>query len=372
MKNFKILITNVLVGVLLFSCSTPDEDAMELATQYNDILSKYSECTSQAGFVQTKSKAYSAIQLEYEECEEKYSSDAEKSKLFHDVFQKETQAMNDAYQEAYAKFIENALTNGEWYKPCIKSGWYIYSFKEGKFNIVGSKDTIDYSLVSDTIFFNDAEQTVVVVDFGYYGTNSFIMKDVKTNESVSFKRPTDRGKMCGSWYHNEYWSYNLKNNGKFVSKSPFFGSSTSTNNWEFSDGTITWPNGEKGKVTFTDIDHVKVGNEKYSRIYKKGPSSVSFLFDKDNQVDDPVEKQSSFSGSGDWDSVLDDFEDFVDSYVKLYKKAMDGDMSAISEYPEVLSKAESLSNKLSNAESDLTSAQLSRYTKILNKMTSVY
>jgi hypothetical protein len=369
MKKIRFLIASASVGVLLFSCTSPDEKAKELATQYNDILKGYSECTTQTGFVQTKSKANSAIQLEYEECEEKYSSDAEKSKLFHDVFQKETQAMNDAYQEAYAKFIENALTNGEWYKPCIKSGWYIYSFKEGKFNIVGSKNAIDYSLSTDTIFFNDDEKNVVVVDFGY-DTNSFTMKDVKTNESVSFKRPTDRGKMCGSWYQSEYWSINFKNNGKYVSKSLLFG--TSTHNWKFSDGTFTWPNGEKGKVTFTDIDHVKVGSDKFSRTYKKGPSSVSFLFDKDNQVDDPVEKQSSSSGSGDWDSVLDDFEDFVDSYVKLYKKAMDGDMSAISEYPGVLSKAESLSNKLSNAESDLTSAQLSRYTKILNKMTSVY
>ena len=133
MKKIRFLIASASIGVLLFSCTSPDEKAKELAIQYNDILSKYSECTSQAGFVKTKSKAYSAIQLEYEECEEKYSSDAEKSKLFHDVFQKETQAMNDAYQEAFAKFIENALTNGEWYKPCIKSGWYIYSFKEGKF-----------------------------------------------------------------------------------------------------------------------------------------------------------------------------------------------------------------------------------------------
>lgn len=364
MKKIRFLIASASVGVLLFSCTSPDEKAKELATQYNDILKEYSECTSQGDFVRTKSKANSAIQLEYEECEEKYSSDAEKSKLFYDVFQKETQAMNDAYQEAYAKFIENALTNGEWYKPCIKSGWYIYSFKEGKFNIVGSKNAIDYSLSSDTIFFNDDEKTVVVVDFGYYGTNSFTMKDVKTNESVSFERPTDRGKICGSWYYSGV-NCTIKNNGKLV-----FGALTY--NWKLTNGAFLLNGSNAGKITIKDIDHFTVGYEKWSRTYKKGPSSVSFLFDKDNQVDDPVEKQSSSSGSGDWDSVLDDFEDFVDSYVKLYKKAMDGDMSAISEYPKVLSKAESLSNKLSNAESDLTSAQLSRYTKILNKMTSVY
>ncbi len=372
MKKIRFLIASASVGVLLFSCTSPDEKAKELATQYNDILKGYSECTTQKGFVQTKSKANSAIQLEFSECEEKYSSDAEKSKLFHDVFQKETQAMNDAYQEAFAKFIENALTNGEWYKPCIKSGWYIYSFKEGKFNIVGSKNAIDYSLSTDTIFFNDDEKNVVVVDFGYYGTDRFIMKDIKTNESVSFERPTDRGKICGSWYESDWGAnYTIKNNGKLVFSAGFI---SQTMNWKLSNGAFSLNGSNPEKITIKDIDHFTApkSNLKFSRSYKKGPSSVSFLFDKDNQVEDPVEKQSSSSGSGDWDSVLDDFEDFVDSYVKLYKKAMDGDMSAISEYPEVLSKAESLSNKLSNAESDLTSAQLSRYTKILNKMTSVY
>lgn len=76
----------------------------------------------------------------------------------------------------------------------------------------------------------------------------------------------------------------------------------------------------------------------------------------------------SVSNSNDWDSVLDEYEKFVDNYIRLYKKAMSGDMSALTEYADYLESAEKLQTKLTNAQSTLTSAQLSRYTRITNKM----
>lgn len=36
--------------------------------------------------------------------------------------------------------------------------------------------------------------------------------------------------------------------------------------------------------------------------------------------------------SSDWDKLLDEYEQYVDQYVKTYKKAMNGDMSAMAEY----------------------------------------
>lgn len=78
----------------------------------------------------------------------------------------------------------------------------------------------------------------------------------------------------------------------------------------------------------------------------------------------------SSNKSTDWDSVLDDYEKFVDKYIKLFKKAQNGDTSAITEYAECLEKAQSLQEKLENAKSNLTSKQVSRLTKIINKLSS--
>lgn len=41
-----------------------------------------------------------------------------------------------------------------------------------------------------------------------------------------------------------------------------------------------------------------------------------------------------------WDSVLDDYEEYFDQYVKLLKKAKNGDVSALTEYAKMLEKAQ--------------------------------
>lgn len=81
------------------------------------------------------------------------------------------------------------------------------------------------------------------------------------------------------------------------------------------------------------------------------------------------ESVSSESDSEDWDSVLDSYEDYVNNYISLLKKAKNGDMDALSEYPSVMKDAQELSEKLQKAKVSMTSSQLSRYTKITTKMT---
>ena len=76
------------------------------------------------------------------------------------------------------------------------------------------------------------------------------------------------------------------------------------------------------------------------------------------------------SANEDFDKMLDDFDTYVDDYVKLYKKSLTGDMDAISEYPALLEKAESLQQSIEKAQQNkqLTSAQIKRLTAIQTKM----
>lgn len=98
---------------------------------------------------------------------------------------------------------------------------------------------------------------------------------------------------------------------------------------------------------------------KSSSSSSKSSSSSSSSSSSDN---------SSSSSDEDWDVILDEYEEYVDDYVALYKKAMNGDMDALSEYAEVLKDAQDLSNKLSKAKGSMSSSQVARYTKITNKM----
>ena len=54
----------------------------------------------------------------------------------------------------------------------------------------------------------------------------------------------------------------------------------------------------------------------------------------------------------------------------VYKKAMNGDMNALSESVSLAEQAEKLGDKLSKGQGSMTSAQMNRYTKIVTKMTN--
>jgi hypothetical protein len=71
-----------------------------------------------------------------------------------------------------------------------------------------------------------------------------------------------------------------------------------------------------------------------------------------------------------WDKLLYDYESYVDSYIAFYKKAMNGDLKAKSEYPKLLKKAQSLSEMLSEANNnnEMNAKQVARYFKITAKL----
>lgn len=83
---------------------------------------------------------------------------------------------------------------------------------------------------------------------------------------------------------------------------------------------------------------------------------------------DNEDNEDSYSNSSDWDKVLDDYEEFTDSYIKLLKKVSNGDMSSYTEMNSYMSKAESISDKLENAQGNLTAKQLARFEKIQAKL----
>ncbi len=97
-------------------------------------------------------------------------------------------------------------------------------------------------------------------------------------------------------------------------------------------------------------------------------------FSSDNSGSSLLKEESDDSSteeSGDkedWDAVLDSYEEYVDSYISLLKKANAGDLDALSEYPSLLQNAKEMGEKLSTASSDLSASQISRYNRINQKM----
>lgn len=98
-------------------------------------------------------------------------------------------------------------------------------------------------------------------------------------------------------------------------------------------------------------------------------SSSESVMGDDSEGDGYVDNSDDASGSEDWDALLDSYEEYVDKYISYAKKAAKGDMSALSEYPALMEKAQEFSSKMSGAQGQMSTSQWNRYMKITNKMT---
>lgn len=87
----------------------------------------------------------------------------------------------------------------------------------------------------------------------------------------------------------------------------------------------------------------------------------------DNSTSIDYGKVSSENGN-DWNKIIDDYGTFIDQYIELLKKAKNGDASAMSDYPDVMQKAQDLGEQLQNAQSDLTPEQASKFLKLQEKL----
>lgn len=94
------------------------------------------------------------------------------------------------------------------------------------------------------------------------------------------------------------------------------------------------------------------------------PTYTSTTDDSSSTMD-----EDTSDGENNWDELLDSYEEYVNEYAELLKKAQDGDMDALSEYPTYLKKAQELGEKFANAKGNMTTEQWARYTKILADMT---
>lgn len=150
----------------------------------------------------------------------------------------------------------------------------------------------------------------------------------------------------------------------------------------FRDGKALTARAEKGEVIYEFIDKNgkvtgTIDDDTYTWDYEDVEDAFYLAVEKvENDAENGKDSSSSKSisssndDSNNWDELLDEYEKFVDKYIAMYKKAMAGDMTALSSYADLLKSAEDISEKLENAEDDLTTSQLSRYMNISQKLTT--
>ena len=154
--------------------------------------------------------------------------------------------------------------------------------------------------------------------------------------------------------------------------------------WSFDDFDVLRQATPGQVVTITIDNHEKLGDNTPAKIRlssiveeeeePSGSSSSSESSDDssvsshDSSDDDKSTSRSS-TASADWDSMLNSYEQYVNKYIALVKKASDGDMTAMAEYAGLMQKAQELSDKMNGAQGEMSASQWARYMRITTKMT---
>ena len=90
--------------------------------------------------------------------------------------------------------------------------------------------------------------------------------------------------------------------------------------------------------------------------------------DEEELSDEESEEDEESTSATDLDEFLDNYEDYVNSYIKIAKKAQKGDATAIQELPALLESANELQSNLEEEMDNFTTTQASRFSKIQAKL----
>jgi hypothetical protein len=122
------------------------------------------------------------------------------------------------------------------------------------------------------------------------------------------------------------------------------------------------------KIASKKAKGFSITNSKFKEEAVSSSESSSSSYSSTSDDEDDEEVVAKKSGSENWDKILVDYEAYTDKYIKLLKKANAGDMSVMTEYMEMLEKAQEFQESLENADDDLSPAQMQKFTKIQMKL----
>lgn len=111
---------------------------------------------------------------------------------------------------------------------------------------------------------------------------------------------------------------------------------------------------------------------------KETPTTAEYNYDSPDSSDEVYDEFEETYGRNenrskieDWDAVLDSYEQLINKYDSLLRKLKNNDNSAYDEWAEVVEQSSIFTEKLENADDDLTSEQMNKFVRLQTKLTKV-
>ena len=138
---------------------------------------------------------------------------------------------------------------------------------------------------------------------------------------------------------------------------------------------LTQPAGTEQEFVFINDFSYDKAEEIFDKVKSFTLDGLDIVLEEENtetadsaDADETAEADGETLSSEEVDQLLNDYEEMVDSYVSAAEKAQDGDITALADYANVLSKASSLAERLEKVNSELTPAQAQRFAELQVKL----
>lgn len=125
----------------------------------------------------------------------------------------------------------------------------------------------------------------------------------------------------------------------------------------------------------TDIedvaDSVKDAMDSMKSDFNEAVDEASKAIDEASSTASDIKEEassSSESATTSFGQYLKEYEEFVDAYIALAKKAKNGDTAAVTELASLLEKAQSTGNKIEGLKNDISASDWVRYARIQAKL----
>jgi len=365
-KSFVLLNTLIVLGLtFMSSCSSPEKEGSQLGKTYTDCLGSTNTFKQSFELLDKKADCDNKIKTNWEQAKEKYKNDATKWKSFIDAFGNATKTTVEELNLNLTKLIATEIEGKLWVREDDSSkDFYLCSFENGVLKFLNSKGAFEYELKGNVLSFDDDRGTsgkVIVKD------DKLSLSDTENNVSLNYRLADNKDKIIGKWSVSGSLLVTLARNGKCTLGGSGF--STKTIPYTYDDDVLDIKGAGAYKIKTDNWNVLPWGKQPFSRIKSDQPKDLRVLFGH-SSIGESVSGVSSTSNSENWDQMLNDYEEYVNEYLKFYKKAIAGDMSALSEYQELLDKATALETSMTAAQNDdkLSAAQISRLMKIQTKM----
>ena len=379
--------------LLLFACTTPEKKAKKILDEFSKELRVITDVENLSAYDLSNciDKAYARLE-ENQKKARKELKKAEQKELFDEAFD-----INEV--TIYFSLLE-ILTNKQlatledtkekvWINAESKEASSMFMIDNKKLSFLHFKNEFAYELVNGKIIFKE-KSNMSPIFFELKGDSLYIRN--KKGEYKIYTEASINEAIQGTWNGVSELRFEKDGNGTETNiiwdgnlyKQEFtykIDKNKITVNYLYNPSDVYYYDSPLKLIITKTHGDVNV-NYPYERHRKKGPEALNFLFDGNLKNTEAEKTQVSYTSStthektgvsekksgNNWDSVLDDYEEYFDQYVKLLKKAKNGDVSALTEYAKMLEKAQSIGNKLERAKGDLTANQSARFLKIQQKL----